>query len=64
MEGGILAHPGWCHTLLDVSWVRFQTGGARTATQDELDLDAIVVPLWYPCPAFSWLAMEADSRTC
>ncbi len=63
MQGGFLAHFGRCHSLLDVSWVRFQTGGARAVSQDELDLDATVVPLRHPGPALSWLAMEADSRT-
>ena len=41
----------------------FKTGGARAVSQDELDLDATVVPLRHPGPALSWLAMEADSRT-
>ncbi len=53
MEGGFVAHSGWRHPLLDVSRIRLQAGRRCSASQDELDLDAAVVPLWHLWPRCS-----------
>ena len=59
----MVAPAGRCHTLLDVPWIRLQAGGRRTGSQDGLDVDASILPLWHPCTDVSWLEMEADSQS-
>ena len=51
---------GWCHTLLDVSWFRHQEHRQRDAAQDELDVDAPLVPVRHSGPGVSRLEMAAD----
>ncbi len=59
IEGGSVALSGRCHPLLDVSRIRLQAGRGGTASQDELDLDAAVVPLWHLWHRCSRMEMEA-----
>ena len=63
MEGGFLAHSGWRHPLLDVSRIRLQASRRCSASQDELDLDAAVVPFWHLCPALQRMEMETVAGT-
>ena len=63
MEGGFVAHSGWRHPLLDVSRIRLQTGRRCSASQDELDLDAAVVPFWHLCPGVQRMEMETVAGT-
>lgn len=46
---------------MDVSRIRFQEGGGGTAPQDELDLDAAVVPLRHLGAALQRMEMEAGA---
>lgn len=52
MEGGFVAHSGWRHPLLDVSRIRLQASRRCSASQDELDLDAAVVPFGISAQVF------------
>ena len=63
MEGGFVAHSGWRHPLLDVSRIRLQASRRCSASQDELDLDAAVVPFWHLCPGVQRMEMETVAGT-
>ena len=63
IQGSPIALPRRSDIVLDVSRLWFQTGWARYAPRNELDLDAAFLPLWHHGPSVQGMEMATDTRT-